>query len=125
MTMAIAAPTRRLATGCRPTIAGSPVPAGRSSVRGPPARSPPWKSCTRSPRWGIRSGHGEDFRAGVGDEDGVFELGGPLLVLGGDRPAVGPDVVGDAAEGDHRLDGEGHAGFDEGVDARVVVVQDD
>src|SRR5262245_45072524 len=67
----------------------------------------------------------EDLRRVVGDEDGVFELGGPVFVLGGDGPAVVPDVVGDAAEGDHRLDGEGHAGLDEGVHGWVVVVQDD
>src|SRR5262249_1701488 len=68
-----------------------------------------WRKCSRISVLRL----GKDLGAGVGDEDGVLELGGPTLVLGGDGPAVGPDVVRDGAERDHRLDGEGHAGLDE------------
>src|SRR5438874_13551378 len=66
--------------------------------------------------------HSEDFGAGRGDDQGVLELGRPLLVLGGDGPVVGPDVVVDRAEGDHRLDREGHALLDHRLDRGLLVV---
>src|SRR5690606_3446037 len=65
----------------------------------------------------------EDLRPVGGDDDGVLELSGPLLVLGGDRPAVVPDVVLDRAQGDHRLDGEGHTFLDDRGDRGLLVVQ--
>src|SRR5690349_13580344 len=71
------------------------------------------------------SWQGEDFDAGVGDQQGVLELGGPLAVLGDHRPAVVPDLVVQTAEVDHRFDGERHAGLDDGGHRRLVVVQDD
>ena len=40
-----------------------------------------------------RSRQGEDFRAGLGDQQGVLELRGPLAVLGDHGPAVVPDLV--------------------------------
>ena len=52
---------------------------------------------------------GEDFRAVVGDRDGVFEVGRELAVLGHDAPAVVEHVGLVAADVDHRLDGEDHA----------------
>src|ERR1700752_1783445 len=52
---------------------------------------------------------GEDLGAVVGDHQRVLELCGPLLVRGGDGPAVVPDLVVQRAEVDHRLDGERHA----------------
>src|SRR6185312_5405594 len=67
----------------------------------------------------------EDFDAGVGDQQGVLELGGPLAVLGDHRPAVVPDLVVQAAEVDHRFDGERHARLHDGRHGGLVVVQDD
>src|SRR5699024_4418977 len=60
-----------------------------------------------------------------GDDQGVFELGGPLVVLGHNGPPVLPQVVVDGAQGDHRFDGEGHPRFHHGGGAGVVVVGDD
>src|SRR5690606_34176952 len=57
-----------------------------------------------------RSGGGEDEGAVVGDGDGVLGVGGVGAVGGAQRPAVGVDLVVAAAGGQHRLDGEGHAG---------------
>src|SRR5690606_37116644 len=52
----------------------------------------------------------EDEGAVVGDGDGVLGVGGVGAVGGAQRPAVGVDLVVAAAGGQHRLDGEGHAG---------------
>src|SRR5262249_55482394 len=59
-------------------------------------------------RW--RSRQGEDFRAAVGDQQGVLELRAPLAVFGDHGPAVVPDFIVQSAEIDHRLDGERHPG---------------
>src|SRR5262245_26468490 len=67
---------------------------------------------------------GEDLGAVFGDHQRVLELRGPLLVLGGDGPAVVPDLVVQPAEVDHRLDGEGHTRLQDGFHGRLVVVQD-
>src|SRR5271154_6252706 len=48
------------------------------------------------------SRHREDLDAGVGDQQGVLELRGPLAVPGDHRPAVVPDFVIQRAEVDHR-----------------------
>src|SRR4051794_17649532 len=68
---------------------------------------------------------GQDLRAIVGDHQRVLELRGPLLVLGGDGPAVVPDLVVQRAEVDHRLDGERHAWLQHGFHGGLVVVQHD
>src|ERR1700748_2588819 len=65
----------------------------------------------------------EDVRAGLGDQQGVLELRGPLAVFGDDGPAVVPDFVVQRAEVDHRFDGERHSRFEDGGDGRLVVVQ--
>src|SRR6201996_2177996 len=52
----------------------------------------------------LTSRQGEDVRAGLGDQQGVLELRGPLAVFGDDGPAVVPDLVVQCAEVDHRLD---------------------
>src|SRR5882757_8974953 len=63
---------------------------------------------------------GQDVDAVVGDHQRVLELRRPLLVPGGDGPAVVPDLVVERAEVDHRLDGERHARLDDGIDGGLV-----
>src|SRR5690242_1798246 len=63
----------------------------------------------------------QDLGAVVGDHQGVFELRGPALVLGGDGPAVAPDLVVQRAEIDHGFDGEGHARLQNSLDGRLIV----
>src|ERR1017187_4255842 len=70
-------------------------------------------------------GEGEDLVAVAGDQEGVLELGGALAVPGNRRPVIGPDVVGDGAEGEHRLDGERHALLHDDADLGVVEMRDD
>src|SRR6185295_11015568 len=67
----------------------------------------------------------EDFRAVLGNHDGVLELGASTTVSGEHGPAVVPHVPATGAQGDHGLDGEGHPRFDHRVVARLVVVRDD
>src|SRR5258708_2690873 len=67
----------------------------------------------------------EDRDAGVGDQQGVLELRGPLAVPGDHGPAVVPDLVVERAEVDHRLDGERHPGLHHRADGGLVVMQDD
>src|SRR5580693_5257416 len=57
---------------------------------------------------GETSRQGEDVHAGLGDQQRVLELRGPLAVFGDHRPAVVPYLVVQRAEVDHRLDGERH-----------------
>src|SRR5690242_9235437 len=71
-------------------------------------------------------GQREDLVAVVGDDDRVLELGRATGVAGDDGPPVVPHVPLMGAEVEHRLDGEGHAGLDDGVVVgRRVVVGDD
>src|SRR6478735_9477934 len=72
------------------------------------------------------SGEGEDFGAGLRDQQGVLELRGPLVVSGHDGPVVGPHVPIDCAQREHGLDREDHTGFHDGVvGGGRVVVRDD
>src|SRR3989338_4892815 len=68
-------------------------------------------------------GNGQYFKAGVGDEDGVFVLRRQAVVLGDHRPAVAEVLGGRLAGVDHRLDGEGHAGFQFYSGFRAAVMQ--
>src|SRR5579875_2313306 len=68
---------------------------------------------------------GQDFGAGVGDEQRVLELSTPLAVLGNHRPPVVPDFVVQRTKVDHRLDGERHPWLEDGGDRGLVVVQHD
>lgn len=65
---------------------------------------------------------GEDFRFPGGHEDGVFEMRGRLAILGDDGPAVVENAHGSHATIDHRFDGEGHAGHEDGAFALRPVV---
>ena len=67
----------------------------------------------------------EDFRAVLSNHQGVLELGASAAVSGEHCPAVVPHVPVAIAQGDHRLDGEGHPWLDHRVVARLVVVRDD
>src|SRR5947209_15490817 len=78
---------------------------------------------SRAPLTAGLSRKGENFRAGIGDQQGVLELGGPLAVSGDDGPIVVPYLVVQRAEVDHRLDRESHPRLEDGGDGRLVVVQ--
>src|SRR5512135_2459243 len=53
---------------------------------------------------------GEDLRPLLGQGHGVLVVGREAAVLGHGRPAVLQDLDLPAAQGDHRLDGQRHAG---------------
>src|SRR6478609_633808 len=74
------------------------------------------------PRSGGVRGEGEDLVSVVGDEDRVLELGRAPAVTGDDGPPVVPHVPLGGPEVEHRLDGEGHAGLDDGLVVRSGVV---
>src|SRR5271155_1057966 len=74
---------------------------------------------------GQRSRPREDVHAGLGDQQRVLELRGPLAVFGDHRPAVVPDLVVERAEVDHRLDGERHPRLENRRHRRLVVMQHD
>src|SRR3989338_2897018 len=93
-----------------------------------------WRvSFARLVRWSVVSsrgwrgraaiGNGQYFKAGVGDEDGVFVLRRQAVVLGDHRPAVAEVLGGRLAGVDHRLDGEGHAGLEPYSGLRAAVMQ--
>src|SRR5690554_3281412 len=74
----------------------------------------------------LDSRKGEHVGATLGDDEGVLELRGDALVLGGDSPVIRPDVPLVRAQGEHRLDGEHHAHLHHGVElGGGVVVRDD
>src|SRR5450830_41005 len=83
---------------------------------GQPLRRNAWDRVVRA--------QGEDFVAGVGDQQGVFPLCGELAVLGDGGPAVAQYLGVSLALVDHRLDGEGHAGFQFHARTGAAVVQD-
>src|SRR6202041_1370547 len=89
------------------TTASITQPPHRSSVGRKPEPHRPGRTARAAPP---RLRDGQDLVAVLGYQDGVLELGGALAVLGYRRPAVWPDVVVDRAQGQHRLDGERHAG---------------
>lgn len=96
------------------------------STPGTPAaaiRTSPWSSDVLLRLLALQTG--QDLDAGIGNQQGVFELCGPLAVLGDHRPTVVPDFVVQCAQVDHRLDGEGHPRLHDGLDSGLVVVQDD
>ena len=70
---------------------------------------------------GFLRGAGENLRLVFGDEDGVLEMGGRLAIGGDDGPAVGELADLRAAQVDHGLDGDGHAGLELGFDLAAVV----
>src|SRR3990167_5378419 len=93
-----------------------------------------WRaSFARLVRWSVVSsrgwrgraaiGNGQYFKAGIGDEDGVFVLRRQAVVLGDHRPAVAEMLDGRLAGIDHRLDGEGHARFQLYSGFRAAVMQ--
>lgn len=47
-----------------------------------------------------------------GDQNGMFPLGGELVIFGDDGPAIGEDFEVAFAGIDHGFDGEDHARFD-------------
>lgn len=55
------------------------------------------------------AGQSEDFRPGVGSENGVFEMGGERAIGGGDSPTVRKSPGTMASGVDHRLDCQGHS----------------
>src|SRR4029453_4034728 len=107
----------------RPSIA--PKTAARSQ---PPDTSAWWSSReaagsgSRSVTAGGRSWQRQDLVPVPGPPDRVLELCRPAPVLGHDRPPVAPHLVLVGAERDHRLDREGHPGFHDRGERRVVLV---
>src|SRR6266566_724604 len=88
---------------------------GAPCTRPEPATTP--LACRTSPRsrtslsQGDRAASGrlrqrQYLVPGLGDQDRVLELGRALGVLGHGGPAIGPDVILDRAERQHRLDRE-------------------
>src|ERR1700723_130212 len=94
----------------------------RASNRQRPATS----SAPLTVAWrGETSRQREDIHAGLGDQQRVLELRGPLAVFGDHRPAVVPNLVVQRPEVDHRLDGERHPRLENRRHRRLVVVQHD
>src|SRR4051794_29785105 len=67
-------------------------------------------------------GGGEDPGAVVGDGDGVLPVGGTGAVAGDDGPAVVELLGLVGAQGEHGLDGDGHAGLQAGALAGLAEV---
>src|SRR3989338_2675543 len=78
---------------------------------------------SRGWRGGAAIGNGQYFKAGIGDEDGVFVLRRQAVVLGDHRPAVAEVLGGRLAGIDHRLDGESDARFEFQSGLRAAVMQ--
>src|SRR5687768_6180377 len=72
---------------------------------------------------GARSRQRQDLGTGLGNRDGVLELGGALTVLCHNGPAVRPHLPLVGAEVQHRFDGERHANFHDRCGSRVIVVR--
>src|SRR6476469_7741695 len=92
-----------------------------SMPRGLPCLAMVRTSLSRTWSWGV------SWWCGVmgwcrGDEDRVLELGREPAVTGDDGPPVVPHVPLGGPEVEHRLDGEGHAGLDDGLVVRSGVV---
>src|SRR5215217_8426241 len=68
-------------------------------------------------------GKGEDFRALLGNCEGVLKLRTATAISSEHGPAVVPHIPIAGAEGDHRLDRERHAGLDHRVVGGLVVVR--
>src|SRR6185312_1165852 len=86
-----------------PAISSAPL----TFLRRADAKAPHASACRGLLRL-LALGACEDLRAGLGDQQGVLELRGPLAVGGDHGPVVVPDLVVQRAEVDHRLDGERH-----------------
>src|SRR6185312_1839834 len=82
------------------------------------------RRCRHKGRWWRAAfRYGEHFVARLGHQHGMLPLGRQRVVLGHDGPAVAhlTDVA--PAQVDHRLDREGHAGFEFFERARLAVMQ--
>src|SRR5450756_1742173 len=76
---------------------------------------PVFRRCRGCLAVAARSGQGDYLGRGVGDQDRVLELRRAPSILGDNGPAVVPHVPLVGTQVEHRLDREGHAGFDDGV----------
>src|SRR5688500_18224309 len=108
-------PAARMSSGWNPVDSSrATTPSAASPISSQATTSAPRRTCHT---W-LRGG--QDLGAGVGDDDRVLPLRRKRAVLGEDGPAVVPHPPVLTAEGEHRLDREGHAGLENDVRARVV-----